>query len=100
MDILCALPIQYINNRIGAREYATKHLDIAAELYRKIEFNHADDDYKTNYSTEIEMIKKLSKACDDYNLGHVSTDEFNTHIEDALSEYVMTDFKKSKYFID
>ena len=99
MNLMVSAPVEYIEGAVDTVRFSNEYLDMSVPFYKRVRTGEDHKLYSKCYQPEISMIKKITKACNNYINNSTSPTALDKTIENALEKYSNTPIKRKKIFI-
>lgn len=99
MNLMVASLIDYINGRVDLKRFSNDYLGWSVPFYKRINLGAQHESYCKNYEPEINLIKNVTKNCDEFINDKIGKEKFNKRIEQYLDKYGKTKITRKKIFI-
>ena len=99
MNLLVSAPVEYIEGVVGAKKFTDDYVSNFVPFAKRIAVGENHEEYCKSYAPEVDMIKKVEKACDSFINKNSGITSLNSELEKALDKYSKTPIKRTKLFI-
>lgn len=99
MDRLVYTPVEYAEGKITTANFSKNYVKDCVPFFKRAYAGENNIEYRKNYTPEINLIGKISKACYEFLKKFPNKNKLNSTVDAELEKYYKTPIKRDKIFI-